>query len=199
MQKTLMILSCMLFCLMSVSGAFAEGYNQNQMTRQAQEKLTELGYTPGPSDGKMGNTTRTAIKKFQKDQNLPVTGTLDNDTLQKMQNAPMNNKDMQKKISEKQKHQTDRTDQAKQAKRLPQRNLPSAKDKNQGQQELKDIQKKISEKQKHQTNRTDQAKQAKRLPQRNLPSAKDKNQGQQELLENQNTQHPDQKRMPMDQ
>lgn len=49
--------------------------------RLSQEKLTELGYNPGPADGLMGNRTRTAIKRFQRDYKLDETGTIDAKTL----------------------------------------------------------------------------------------------------------------------
>jgi len=41
--------------------------------KHAQRLLTKYGYKPGPSDGIMGNRTRQAIQKFQRDYNLPVT------------------------------------------------------------------------------------------------------------------------------
>ncbi|GEM_PF-121824 len=39
-----------------------------------QEALTALGYDPGPVDGLLGSRTRTAIRAFQADYDLPVTG-----------------------------------------------------------------------------------------------------------------------------
>ncbi len=42
-----------------------------------QRRLTELGYKPGPSDGKPGQRTTNALKKFQREHKLPATGTLD--------------------------------------------------------------------------------------------------------------------------
>ena len=42
-----------------------------------QKKLIELGYDPGSSDGIWGKKTSSAIKNFQQDNGLPVTGTLD--------------------------------------------------------------------------------------------------------------------------
>lgn len=49
-----------------------------------QKRLTELGYEPGPADGIMGRMTKKAIKKFQKDNDLPPTGKIDNDTKNKL-------------------------------------------------------------------------------------------------------------------
>lgn len=43
----------------------------------AQRKLAELGYNPGPADGAAGGRTATALRAFQKDRRLDVTGRLD--------------------------------------------------------------------------------------------------------------------------
>ena len=48
---------------------------------QAQEALKAAGYQLGEPDGKSGPATTTAIKKFQGDRHLPVTGKLDSITL----------------------------------------------------------------------------------------------------------------------
>ena len=47
---------------------------------KVQKRLAEQGYEPGPADGIMGRMTKKAIKKFQKDNDLPPTGKIDNDT-----------------------------------------------------------------------------------------------------------------------
>jgi peptidoglycan hydrolase-like protein with peptidoglycan-binding domain len=47
----------------------------------AQKKLNDEGYSVGTPDGKMGPHTRAAIRKYQKDNNLTVTGRLDESTL----------------------------------------------------------------------------------------------------------------------
>ena len=39
-----------------------------------QEELAAHGYRPGPVDGVMGSQTRSAIKAYQRDAGLPVTG-----------------------------------------------------------------------------------------------------------------------------
>ena len=51
-----------------------------------QRKLKQLGYLPSNAkvDGAFGNMTNKAIKKFQKNENLPVTGKLDADTMKKL-------------------------------------------------------------------------------------------------------------------
>jgi peptidoglycan hydrolase-like protein with peptidoglycan-binding domain len=47
----------------------------------AQQKLNADGYNVGTPDGKLGPHTRAAIRKYQKDNNLTVTGKLDESTL----------------------------------------------------------------------------------------------------------------------
>jgi hypothetical protein len=46
----------------------------NAGVRDAQEKLTLLGYEPGPVDGLMGPRTRAAIRLFQTDAEIKVDG-----------------------------------------------------------------------------------------------------------------------------
>lgn len=48
----------------------------------AQQRLSELGYSPGPIDGLMGTRTRQALVAFQSQRGLPTTGELDTRTLQ---------------------------------------------------------------------------------------------------------------------
>jgi len=52
----------------------------SQDIQQAQMKLKELGYDPGPSDGIWGSRTEAAVLAFQKDRGLSITGELDNST-----------------------------------------------------------------------------------------------------------------------
>jgi S1-C subfamily serine protease len=49
--------------------------------RDAQALLYRLGYNPGPIDGILGERTRSAIKEFQRDFGLPVTGKMDKNLL----------------------------------------------------------------------------------------------------------------------
>ncbi|HEX6045958.1 MAG TPA: YCF48-related protein, partial [Pyrinomonadaceae bacterium] len=53
----------------------------NDTVLQAQQALTGLGYNLGEPDGKAGASTTSAIKRFQTDRHLPVTGKLDAITL----------------------------------------------------------------------------------------------------------------------
>jgi len=54
----------------------------------AQERLLALGYQPGSADGVMGTRAIAALKKFQSDRSLPVTGQLDRKTLDALDAAP---------------------------------------------------------------------------------------------------------------
>jgi len=51
----------------------------------AQGRLANLGYDPGPTDGKLGRRTRTALALFQHDAKLEVSGELDAATKKKLE------------------------------------------------------------------------------------------------------------------
>jgi hypothetical protein len=65
--------------------AIAEPPPQKMTVQEIQQRLSALGYKPGPADGKMGKGTVEALKKFQQDNNLATTGKTDNETLAKLQ------------------------------------------------------------------------------------------------------------------
>lgn len=67
------------------SAVKAEPSSQTTTVQQIQRRLSELGYQPGPADGKMGKSTVDALKKFQHDNNLAKTGKADNETITKLQ------------------------------------------------------------------------------------------------------------------
>ena len=46
----------------------------------AQARLINLGYQPGPVDGRLGPRTRSALSLFQADADLPIHGELDDTT-----------------------------------------------------------------------------------------------------------------------
>jgi len=52
-----------------------------------QERLNELGYKLGTVDGVAGPRTVEALKKFQSDNKLSPTGTIDADTIRKLRAA----------------------------------------------------------------------------------------------------------------
>lgn len=55
------------------NGAVAEA-EPDPVVRGIQEDLTALGYSPGPIDGILGPRTRSAIRLFESDYGLPVSG-----------------------------------------------------------------------------------------------------------------------------
>jgi peptidoglycan hydrolase-like protein with peptidoglycan-binding domain len=61
----------------------ARGATQELSTNDmklVQQRLREKGYDPGTINGTADETTRAAIRKFQQDQGVPVTGTIDERT-----------------------------------------------------------------------------------------------------------------------
>jgi general secretion pathway protein A len=53
---------------------------QGDTIRQAQERLRTAGFYPGPVDGFLGRRTRDALRKYQENKRLLVTGELDRAT-----------------------------------------------------------------------------------------------------------------------
>ena len=49
--------------------------------REAQRALRDLGYEPGPVDGIVGPRTREALAKYQRAEQIAVTGRLDAETM----------------------------------------------------------------------------------------------------------------------
>ncbi len=56
---------------------------QARLTR-AQERLTELGYDPGPADGVFRSQTAAALREFQRVQRLMITGRATPETLERL-------------------------------------------------------------------------------------------------------------------
>ena len=59
----------------------AKVITRQEMIAKIQALLTQRGYNPGSADGKMGPQTKNAIRAFQKDAGLPVTGEVDTSLL----------------------------------------------------------------------------------------------------------------------
>ena len=57
----------------------AQELSTNDM-KLVQQRLQEKGYNPGNITGTADDTTRAAIRKFQQDQGISVTGTIDEHT-----------------------------------------------------------------------------------------------------------------------
>ena len=68
--------------------------DEGEDVQKLQERLWELGYLEDDRDGKFGNNTQTAVKLFQQDAGLEVTGVADNEmqVLLFSDEAPMTDK-----------------------------------------------------------------------------------------------------------
>ena len=54
------------------------------IVERVQFELTELGFEPGPIDGKLGKNTTEALKKYQEENKLDISGEFDEKTLKKL-------------------------------------------------------------------------------------------------------------------
>lgn len=70
MRHVASVLSICLFVSFAIGAAAAA----DELTKMAQEHLTQLGYETGTTDGEMNVTTAVAISKFQAQNDLEVTG-----------------------------------------------------------------------------------------------------------------------------
>jgi len=59
---------------------FGDTYKYNSKVEELQRVLRDVSYNPGSADGKMGHRTRSAVKVFQKDRGLKVSGYVDKKT-----------------------------------------------------------------------------------------------------------------------
>jgi peptidoglycan hydrolase-like protein with peptidoglycan-binding domain len=55
--------------------------------KEAQAGLTKAGFYKGSEDGVYGKKTRTAVKKYQKANNMPVTGQLSDSLLSRLRSS----------------------------------------------------------------------------------------------------------------
>jgi His-Xaa-Ser repeat protein HxsA len=51
------------------------------MIMRVQAALYSKGYDPGAIDGVLGETTRQALRQFQRDRGIPATGSMTTETL----------------------------------------------------------------------------------------------------------------------
>jgi hypothetical protein len=58
------------------SGSARTGDGEQRLVTSAQRALLKLGYGPLKADGMLGQGTRQAIERFERDRRLPVTGDL---------------------------------------------------------------------------------------------------------------------------
>ncbi len=72
---------------LGVDGATQQGgYSGARVSlRQAQQALNDMGYDAGPADGAMGPRTANALREFQAERGIPVTGRLDATTQAELQ------------------------------------------------------------------------------------------------------------------
>lgn len=68
-----------------IAGCYRMAAEERGRVEQAQRNLALLGYDPGPADGVMGGRTSAALRQFQRDQRLPITGGADVATLAQLQ------------------------------------------------------------------------------------------------------------------
>jgi peptidoglycan hydrolase-like protein with peptidoglycan-binding domain len=80
MRMVKALLGAVLSAVLACSSALAADL-QPEVIKRVQERLAEMGYDPGPIDGKYGPKTRQAVKKLQQDRDHPPTGQLDLATL----------------------------------------------------------------------------------------------------------------------
>ena len=89
MKKRKFILSFFLITIsvfyvgLSSEIVYSESYDKATVFK-TQKKLQELGYNPGPLDGIWGKKTKSALKRFQHDSSLSMTGKLDSITKEKL-------------------------------------------------------------------------------------------------------------------
>ena len=71
---------------MSKSSSKSMTWTTDQI-KEAQEGLAKAGFYKGKPTGQFNADTRKALKKYQKENKLPVTGRLDNEVLNKLKSA----------------------------------------------------------------------------------------------------------------
>lgn len=71
----------------SGSGLVSPPEEMTTLVQTIQKTLSTLDYNPGPVDGLLGNSTKSAIKKFERDRKLSVTGRVSGELLQELKKA----------------------------------------------------------------------------------------------------------------
>ena len=67
--------------------AAPEPENEGMTVYELQDRLAALGYKAGTVDGVLGPRTTDALKKFQADKNLAITGTINPETIRALRTA----------------------------------------------------------------------------------------------------------------
>ena len=68
----------------NVTGSIKPKLAGNSEIRKVQERLIVFGYSPGTPDGLFGASTRKAIRQFEADRSMPVTGRITTGLLQEL-------------------------------------------------------------------------------------------------------------------
>lgn len=58
--------------------------DRKKVVREVQSKLNQLGYNAGAEDGQMGSNTAGAIRKYQQDNSLSVSGNINKELIQSL-------------------------------------------------------------------------------------------------------------------
>jgi len=74
----------MTMCFAFLSADRASATPSSEDVKKVQQALKDKGYYAGPVDGALGEQTRAAVRKLQKDNDLPATGRLDDETLDRL-------------------------------------------------------------------------------------------------------------------
>jgi hypothetical protein len=69
------------------SGNSSAGISKDPKVAEVQKMLASKNYNPGPPDGIWGNKTASALKSYQSDNDIPVTGEIDNVTYNSLKGA----------------------------------------------------------------------------------------------------------------
>ncbi len=86
LRKYIVLIMCWLFMLTTVAFATnVEKGHRGQPVKEIQLILIEKGYLKDSADGVYGSKTELAVKHFQKDHDVKVTGKVDNKTLSLLQ------------------------------------------------------------------------------------------------------------------
>jgi len=83
-MKRFAIITISLFIALYIGLSISHAAQYDPVVYQAQKALKVRGYDPGKPDGLWGKSTESAIKHFQVDNDLPVTGKLDEQTKAKL-------------------------------------------------------------------------------------------------------------------
>ena len=88
-KTAIMILALVLMASM-LTMAVAEVHENfpPQIIKGVQVRLNQMGYGSGPTDGILGPQTRSALRAYQREHNLPVTGSLNIPTIRSLGMPP---------------------------------------------------------------------------------------------------------------